>query len=88
MKRCNQIIYQISQNALTIVEVTLANGKKVLISCVYRAPNTNVDILSDFLIAILRNNRNKTIYVCGDFNIDLLQSDKDNSVSIFYRSSV
>ena len=68
---------------IVTVEVTLANGKKVLISCVYRAPNTNVDILSDFLIAILRNNRNKTIYVCGDFNIDLLQSDKDNSVSNF-----
>ena len=68
---------------IVTVEVTFANGKKVLISCVYRAPNTNVDILSDFLIAILRNNRNKTIYVCADFNIDLLQSDKDNSVSNF-----
>ena len=42
-----------------------------------------MDILSDFLIAILRNNINKTIYVCGDFNIDMLQSDKDNYVSNF-----
>ena len=50
---------------IVTVEVTLANGKKVLVSCVYRAPNTNVDVLSDFIIAILRNNRNKTIYVCG-----------------------
>ena len=66
---------------IVTVEVALANGKKVLVSCVYRAPNTNVDVLSDFIIAILRNNRNKTIYVCGDFNIDLLQFDKNNYIS-------
>ena len=59
MKRCNQIIYQITLNTLTIAdivtfEVTLANGEKVLISCVYREPNTIVDMLSDYIIAILR----------------------------------
>ena len=48
---------------IVAVEVTLASGKKVLVSCVHGAPNTNVDILSDFIIAILRNNRNKTIAV-------------------------
>ena len=68
---------------IVTVEVTLATGKKVLVSCVYRAPNINVDILSDFFLEILRNNRNKTIYLCGDFNIDLLQSDKNNSISNF-----
>ena len=68
---------------IVTVEVTLATGKKVLVSCVYRAPNTNADILSDFFLDILRNNRNKTIYLCGDFNIDLLQSDKNNSISNF-----
>ena len=75
---------------IVTVEVTLANGKKVLVSCVYRAPNTNVDILSDFIIPILRNNRNKTIYVSGDFNIDLLQSSGRNKeiISLVRRTSV
>ena len=70
---------------IATVEVTLATGKKVLVSYVYRAPNTNVDILSDFFLDILRNNRNKTIYLCGDFNIDLLhwQSDNNNYISNF-----
>ena len=54
-----------------------------MVSCFCRAPNTNVDILSDFIITILRNNRNKTTYLCGDFNIDLLQSDKNNYISNF-----
>ena len=66
---------------IVTVEVTLATRKNVLVSCIYRAPNTNVDILSDFFLEILRNNINKTIYLCGDFNIDLLQSDKNYSIS-------
>ena len=37
--------------------------------------------MSDFFLEIIRNYRNKTIYLCGDFNIDLLQSDKNNSIS-------
>ena len=37
---------------IVTVEVTLATGKKVLVSCVYRAPNTNIDILSDFILEI------------------------------------
>ena len=68
---------------MKLLASTLATGKKVLVSCAYRAPNTNVDILSDFFLEILRNYRNKTIYLCGDFNIDLLQSDKNNSISNF-----
>ena len=69
---------------IVTVEVTPSNGKQVLVNCVYRAPNTNVDVLSDFIIAgLLRNNRNKTIYVCRDFYIDLLQSDKNNYISNF-----
>ena len=47
---------------IVTVEVTLATGEKVLVSCVYRAPNTNVDILRDFIIAILMNNTG-TIYL-------------------------
>ena len=49
---------------IVTVEVTLATGENVLVSCVYRAPNTNVDILSDFFLEILRNNRNKH-YICA-----------------------
>ena len=56
------------------VEIALEKDKKATICCIYRAPNTNLDMLSDFMYnAIFRNKRNKTIYVCGDFNVDLLQ---------------
>ena len=66
------------------VEITLEKDKKVTICCIYRAPNTNLDTLSDFMNnTIFRNNRNKTIYVCGDFNVDLLQYDKHRDTNNF-----
>ena len=66
------------------VEITLEKDKKVTICCIYRAPNTNLDTLSVFMNnTIFRNNRNKTIYVCGDFNVDLLQYDKHRDTNNF-----
>ena len=45
---------------------------------------SNHDMLSDFMYnTIFRNKRNKTIYVCGDFNVDLLQYDKHRDTNNF-----
>ena len=41
--------------------------------CVYRAHNTDLSMLSEFLANILRNVKKNTVYMCGDFNVDLLQ---------------
>ena len=41
-------------------------------------------MLGDFMYnTIFRNKRNKTIYVCGDFNVDLLQYDKHRDTNNF-----
>ena len=65
------------------VEITLKNGKKVIVCCIYRAPNTELDQLSEFINNVCRNIRNKTVYMCGDFNVDLLQYDKHNATNNF-----
>ena len=66
------------------VEITPEKDKKVTICCIYRAPNTNLDKLIDFMNnTIFRNNRNKTIYVCGDVNVDVLQYDKHRDTNNF-----
>ena len=52
------------------VEITLSNSNKVIICCVYRAPNTDLSMLSEFLTNILRNVRKNTVIMCGDFNAD------------------
>ena len=45
------------------VEITLVNGKKVIMCCVYIAPNTDLSMLSEFLANILRNVRKNTLSV-------------------------
>ena len=65
------------------VEITLTNGNKVIMCCVYRAPNTDLSMLSEFLTNILRNVRKNTVYMCGDFNVDLLQFDKHGATNEF-----
>ena len=60
--------------------MTMKNGNKAIICRVYRAPNTD---MSEFLTNILRNVRKNTVYLCGDFNVDLLQFDKHGATNDF-----
>ena len=65
------------------VEITLRNGKKVIICCIYRAPNTDFNTLSEFINDILSNIGKRTVYMCGDFSVDLLQYDKHAATNAF-----
>ena len=65
------------------LEIALKNGKKALICCIYRAPKTDLEQLNEFISNLCRNTRNKTVYLCGDFNIDLLQHDANASTNNF-----
>ena len=56
-------------------------AQKVIICCIYHAPNTELDQLSEFINNVCRNIRNKTVYMCGVFNVDLLQYDKHNATN-------
>ena len=65
------------------LEISLKNGKKALICCIYRAPKTDLEQLNEFISNCCQNTRNKTVYLCGDFNIDLLQYDTNNVTNNF-----
>ena len=65
------------------VEITLRNGKKVIICCIYRAPNTDLNTLSEFINDIFSKIGKRTVYMCGDFNVDLLQYDKHAATNDF-----
>ena len=55
----------------------LLSNKGIIIGVIYRPPGMNVDdftsILSDILDKL--KSENKLVYICGDFNINLLHSD-------------
>ena len=65
------------------LEIALKNCKKALIYCIYRAPKTDLEQLNEFISNFCRNTRNKTVYLCSDFNIDLLQHDTNTSTNNF-----
>ena len=58
------------------VELNMPKMKNVIISCVYRTPGARLDTFCESLETIISGmNVNKAIYICGDFNIDLLKNN-------------
>ena len=65
------------------VEINLKKSN-MLISCVYRAPVQRLSTFCDSFEPILNNDHNnKTMFVCGDVNIDLWQHESQDSVRHF-----
>jgi len=68
--------------------VELPNKKKsnIIVGVIYRHPSKQDTIFIEKLKIILnrlRSENNKTILICGDFNLNLLNYDKDEYVSSF-----
>ena len=61
----------------------MRNGKIILVCCIYRAPNTDLTLLNEHINLIFSNNGTKTVYLCGDFNVDLLHYDKHADTNHF-----
>ena len=73
----------------TWIEIKNKNCKNVIVGSIYRHPHDTLDIYNSFLeyIEVTFNkltNENKEIYLCGDFNSDILKIDVQNSYKIFY----
>ena len=71
------------------IEIKNKKCKNVIIGSIYRHPHDNLDIYNSFLeyIEIIFNKinkENKEIYLCGDFNSDILKIDYQNSYKRFY----
>ena len=68
--------------------------KDILIGVIYRPPNENMDIFNDYVTNLLDSlqTENKVIYLCGDFNINLLNSsthtETDNFLNCLYSHSI
>ena len=56
-------------------EIIIKGGKNKMCGCIDRYPHQNMVAFNQYLDNCLKilNNENKEIYLCGDFNIDLLK---------------
>ena len=59
------------------IEVKNKN-KKTVYGCIYRHPNHDTSEFNNYLEVTLKklSSENKEVYICADFNIDLLKLDK------------
>ena len=55
------------------IQVNKPISKTCVISCIYRTPGSNIDMFIDTINTIFSDSKyNSSLFVCGDFNIDLL----------------
>uniref|UniRef100_A0A672FVC1 Reverse transcriptase domain-containing protein n=1 Tax=Salarias fasciatus TaxID=181472 RepID=A0A672FVC1_SALFA len=65
------------------VEIYNEKKKNVFVSCVYRTPGTSIEIFSEWMEKLFSPVNQKTLFICGDFNIDLLNPTKQNNIEDF-----
>ena len=57
------------------IQVNKPISKKCVISCIYRTPGSNIDMFIYTINSIFSDSKyNSSLFVCGDFNIDLLKN--------------
>ena len=64
------------------IEVKNKHKKNIICGCIYRHPNYEISEFINYMESILKkfSDENKEVYICGDFNIDLLRKSKQLSI--------
>lgn len=72
-------------NLLECITLEICNekNKNIVISCIYRATGTNIDLFRKWMEGMYSQKSNKTVYIRGDFNIDLLNPHKLKTIDDF-----
>ena len=70
------------------IEIKNNPSKNIIIASIYRHPHNISDIYNNFLEYLDHTlskltNENKEIYLCGDFNSDLIKIDEHNNYNFF-----
>ena len=65
------------------IEITSQAKRNTIITSIYRKPGTNINEFTNMLEEILTPIKNKSLYLCGDFNIDLLKYETHDQTRHF-----
>ena len=68
------------------IEIPNRSSKNILCGCVYRHPNYEMKDFFAYMESVMKSaaNEEKEVYLCGDFNINLLKLDENNKYLTFY----
>ena len=65
------------------IEICMEMSRNVLISCIYRAPDTNMEAFKDWIEGMYTLSNQKVLFICGDTNIDLLKANQHRMTEEF-----
>ena len=86
-KRRNDLfIYKSTEIGSTFIEILSPKKTIVIVGCIYGHPHMNLNEFNDYYINNLLNKlsmENKTVFLLGDFNIDLLNYDQHSLTNEF-----
>ena len=70
----------------TWIEIQNKRSKNMVIASIYRHPHNNFNEFFQYLENCLSQvvKENKELYICGDFNFDLLKIDTDHHTQHFF----
>ena len=72
-------IYKSTELESTFIEILSQKKTNVIVCCIYRHPHMSLNEFNDYYINNLLDKlskENKTVFLLGDFNIDLLNYDQ------------
>ena len=75
----------------TFIELVFTKRKNMIVGCIYRHPTSTITIQQfndDYIEPLLAKitSENKICTLVGDFNIDLLKSNTNNDINLFYNN--
>ena len=67
------------------IEIKNKNSKNIVCGCVYRHPRANCDDFFNYIDSSMKklSEEEKELYICGDFNLNLLRQDTDKNPLTF-----
>ena len=82
-------IYKPTELESSFIEISNPKRSNIIIGCIYRHPNMDLDEFNDNYLNTLLDKiskENKSVFLLGDFNVDLLKYDKHAPTNAFLDS--
>ena len=82
-------IYKPTELESSFIEISNPKRSNIIIGCIYRHPNMDLDEFNDnYLNTLLKkiSKENKSVFLLGDFNVGLLKYDKHAQTNEFLDS--
>lgn len=59
------------------IEIVMSGNRNIMISCIYQAPSYDITMFKEWIEKVYAKTEQKVMFICGDFNIDLLITTYD-----------